>query len=50
MLNTKFCTQHNIGRYITDFYCHEKLLIIIIELDGSIHANQQAQYFIRKTG
>ena len=45
-LNTKFRRQHNIGRYITDFYCHEKLLII--ELDGSIHANQQAQDFIRE--
>ncbi|MEH2346364.1 MAG: DUF559 domain-containing protein [Nostoc sp.] len=46
LLNTKFRRQHNIGRYITDFYCHEKLLII--ELDGSIHANQQAQDFIRE--
>ncbi|MEH2087539.1 endonuclease domain-containing protein [Nostoc sp.] len=46
LLNTKFRRQHNIGRYITDFYCHEKLLII--ELDGSIHANQQAEDFIRE--
>ncbi|WP_375470874.1 endonuclease domain-containing protein [uncultured Nostoc sp.] len=46
LLNTKFCRQHNIGRYITDFYCYEKLLII--ELDGSIHTNQQAQDFIRQ--
>ncbi|MDZ8261119.1 endonuclease domain-containing protein [Nostoc sp. ChiQUE01b] len=46
LLNTKFRRQHNIGRYITDFYCHEKLLII--ELDDSIHANQQAQDFIRE--
>ncbi|WP_414519852.1 endonuclease domain-containing protein, partial [Nostoc sp. PCC 9305] len=46
LLNTKFRRQHNIGRYITDFYCHEKLLII--ELDGSIHANQQSQDFIRE--
>ncbi|WP_442942819.1 endonuclease domain-containing protein [Nostoc sp.] len=46
LLNTKFRRQHNIGRYLTDFYCHEKLLII--ELDGSIHANQHAQDFIRE--
>ncbi|RCJ25821.1 restriction endonuclease [Nostoc sp. ATCC 43529] len=46
LLNTKFCRQHNIGRYIADFYCHEKLLII--ELDGSIHANQQIQDSIRQ--
>ncbi|MEH1812318.1 MAG: DUF559 domain-containing protein [Nostoc sp.] len=45
-LNTKFRRQHNIGRYITDFYCHEKLLII--ELDGSIHANQQVKDAIRE--
>ncbi|WP_375473723.1 DUF559 domain-containing protein [uncultured Nostoc sp.] len=32
---------------ITDFYCcHEKLLII--EFDGSIHANHQPQDFIRQ--
>ncbi|MEH2378776.1 MAG: DUF559 domain-containing protein [Nostoc sp.] len=46
LLNTKFRRQHNIGRYIADFYCHEKLLII--ELDGSIHANQQTQDSIRE--
>jgi very-short-patch-repair endonuclease len=47
LLNTKFRRQHNIGRYIADFYCHEKLLII--ELDGSIHANQQAEDAIRES-
>jgi very-short-patch-repair endonuclease/ribosomal protein S18 acetylase RimI-like enzyme len=31
----KFRRQHPIGRYIADFYCHQKLLVI--ELDGSIH-------------
>ncbi|MDM9586019.1 DUF559 domain-containing protein [Nostoc sp. GT001] len=45
LLNIKFRRQHNIGRYITDFYCHEKLLII--ELDGSIHANQQDEVKLR---
>jgi very-short-patch-repair endonuclease/ribosomal protein S18 acetylase RimI-like enzyme len=33
--NLKFRRQHPIGKYIADFYCHEKLLVI--ELDGSIH-------------
>jgi very-short-patch-repair endonuclease len=45
-LNTKFRRQHNIDRYIVDFYCHEKLLVI--ELDCSIHANQQAEDYIRE--
>jgi very-short-patch-repair endonuclease len=31
----KFRRQHPIGKYIADFYCHQKLLVI--ELDGSIH-------------
>lgn len=35
----KFRRQHPIGRYIVDFYCHEKLLAV--ELDGSQHSEQQ---------
>jgi very-short-patch-repair endonuclease len=31
----KFRRQHPIGRFIVDFYCHEKLLVV--EVDGSIH-------------
>jgi very-short-patch-repair endonuclease len=31
----KFRSQHPIGRYILDFYCHEKLLAV--EIDGDIH-------------
>ena len=31
----RFRRQHPIGRYIADFYCHEKRLIV--EVDGSIH-------------
>jgi very-short-patch-repair endonuclease len=45
-LNTKFRRQHHIDRYIVDFYCHEKLLVI--ELDGSIHTNQEAEDYIRE--
>ncbi|WP_199316134.1 endonuclease domain-containing protein [Tolypothrix sp. FACHB-123] len=46
LLNKKFRRQHNIDRYIVDFYCHEKLLII--EVDGSIHASQQTEDYIRE--
>lgn len=34
-LGYKFRRQHSIGRFITDFYCSEKKLVI--ELDGSQH-------------
>jgi len=34
-MGLKFRRQHQIGLYIADFYCHEKLLII--ELDGKGH-------------
>ena len=33
----KFRRQHPIGKFIVDFYCHEKKLVI--ELDGGIHNN-----------
>ncbi|UIE36935.1 Eco57I restriction-modification methylase domain-containing protein [Leptodesmis sichuanensis] len=36
--NFKFRRQHNIGQYITDFYCHGAKLVI--ELDGGIHETQ----------
>ncbi|MEO1619906.1 MAG: DUF559 domain-containing protein [Cyanobacteria bacterium J06632_3] len=39
--NTKFRRQHNIGRFIVDFYCHQAQLVI--ELDGAIHKTQQAK-------
>ncbi|MGY6744808.1 MAG: HsdR family type I site-specific deoxyribonuclease [Cecembia sp.] len=35
----KFRRQHQIGSYITDFYCHEKKLIV--ELDGEVHNNPE---------
>jgi very-short-patch-repair endonuclease len=31
----KFRRQHPVGRFIVDFYCHEKRLVV--EVDGSIH-------------
>lgn len=39
LLNTKFRRQHVIGRYIVDFVCLEKKLVI--EIDGSQHIEQQ---------
>jgi tRNA nucleotidyltransferase (CCA-adding enzyme) len=36
--NFKFRRQHNIGRYIADFYCQKARLVI--ELDGEIHQEQ----------
>jgi very-short-patch-repair endonuclease len=45
LLNAKFRRQHNISRYIADFYCHEALLVI--ELDGSIHKIQKIKDSIR---
>jgi len=39
----KFRRQHPIDKYIVDFYCHEKRLVI--ELDGSVHnINENAAY------
>jgi very-short-patch-repair endonuclease len=35
----RFRKQHSIGRYIVDFYCFEKKLVI--ELDGDIHDSQK---------
>lgn len=34
----KFRRQHPIGYYISDFYCHEKKLII--ELEGGVHEDK----------
>jgi very-short-patch-repair endonuclease len=39
LCGAKFRRQHNIGRFIVDFYCHEAQLVI--ELDGKIHQTQQ---------
>jgi type I restriction enzyme, R subunit len=45
-LGLKFRRQHQIGYYITDFYCHEHRLII--ELDGGIHNTPKQQEHDRK--
>jgi len=37
--SAKFRRQHNIGRFIVDFYCHEARLVV--ELDGEIHRQRQ---------
>lgn len=34
-LGVKFRRQHAFGRYIVDYYCHEKKLVL--EIDGGIH-------------
>lgn len=45
MRNAKFRRQHNIGRFIVDFYCHDARLVI--ELDGRIHDKQKARDAMR---
>ena len=37
----KFRRQHPLGIYIADFYCHT--LKLVIELDGSIHDNEEVK-------
>jgi very-short-patch-repair endonuclease len=37
----KFRRQHGIGPFIVDFFCHSEKLII--ELDGQVHFNAEAQ-------
>src|SRR5688500_8940693 len=35
----KFRRQHQFGKYIADFYCHEAQLVV--ECDGSIHGTNE---------
>jgi len=42
----KFCRQHPMGRFVIDFVCLERRLVI--ELDGGQHA-EQAEYDARRT-
>ncbi|HDL65301.1 MAG TPA: endonuclease domain-containing protein [Proteobacteria bacterium] len=42
----KFRRQHPIGRYIVDFYCPEKRLVI--ELDGGGHAEDEQKQSDKK--
>jgi very-short-patch-repair endonuclease len=37
----KFRRQHPLDKYIADFYCHEKRLVI--ELDGGVHKSKLQQ-------
>ncbi|MEA5463320.1 endonuclease domain-containing protein [Leptothoe sp. PORK10 BA2] len=43
----KFRRQHNIGRFIADFYCIEAQLVI--EVDGPIHDSQREKDAARDT-
>ena len=45
-LGYKFRRQHSIGKYIVDFYCPEKNLII--ELDGGQHDEESARKYDEK--
>jgi very-short-patch-repair endonuclease len=48
LANTKFRRQHPIERFIVDFYCPEKKLVI--ELDGGIHEDSdQKEYDIGRS-
>lgn len=38
-MGVKFRRQHSLGKYIADFYCPEKKLVI--ELDGGQHSAQK---------
>ncbi|QNA46544.1 endonuclease domain-containing protein [Lacibacter sediminis] len=37
----KFRRQHPLDKFIADFYCHEKRLVI--EVDGSVHNSRDAK-------
>jgi very-short-patch-repair endonuclease len=41
LMGSKFRRQVPIGRYVADFYCHERKLIV--ELDGGIHSDPGQQ-------
>lgn len=41
VMGMKFRREHPVDKYIADFYCHEKKLVI--ELDGGIHDNIEQQ-------
>jgi leucyl-tRNA synthetase len=42
-LGPKFRRQHSVGRYILDFYCKEKRLLI--EIDGGVHRTNEAREY-----
>ncbi len=41
LCGAKFRRQHNIGRFIVDFYCDEARLVI--EVDGGVHNQKKEQ-------
>ena len=48
LANLKFRRQHPVNKYIADFYCSEKQLVI--EVDGSIHNDEEVkEYDERRT-
>jgi very-short-patch-repair endonuclease len=55
LIGAKFRRQVPIGRYVADFYCHERWLVV--ELDGPIHSephqmlhDQSRDAFLRSLG
>ena len=46
VLWTKFRRQHPLGRYVADFYCEEKGLVV--EIEGAVHARTQEYDQIRQ--
>ena len=38
-LGVRFKSQHPLGRFIADFYCHQAKLVV--EIDGEIHDGQK---------
>lgn len=45
-LGHKFRRQHSIGKYIVDFYCPERRMVI--EIDGSQHIEAQRDYDVER--
>jgi very-short-patch-repair endonuclease len=43
ILNARFKSQHPIGIFIADFYCHKYKLVI--EVDGEIHMNEDVMEY-----
>lgn len=39
----KFRRQHPLNKFIADFYCHEKRLVI--EVDGAVHDSKEAKEY-----
>lgn len=41
--NNKFRRQHPVGKYIIDFYCHQKRLAV--EIDGGYHLTEEQKLY-----